>query len=1035
MKRQGFIFDLGMLRTRNVATDEPAKYPEIAPLVDGDLSSHLSFLRNYPESKYRGCAIAKRNMLHATQKALNAYVECEYCPPATVNKTWDDLHWAVGIVLHTIQDSFSPCHARRDLYTAGYDLRDMCGNTDWPSGSENANNCMHPTVLPWCDFFNQDFQDAAVLTSRQYLATVNGLSKLRTVKKPQYQKEDDISKQTEAFLEQYFKCFPFADGDSDGYLDEADLEIVPKSKGGLDCDDTRASIGDCKGKCDDMDADVIPDGCDPCPLAPDPQFAGSNVIDPGSGKDGDKDGVLDECDLCPAYGPVSLPTFEQGGFFDKDVDGVANACDNCASANPVLACKSDADCPVASKQRCIASSSLVQFGACSGSTATGRRSCSNSTYSYICTCTEVGQWGRCAVQGDLDLDGRGDACDACPNVASTDTTNSNSQAEGWSQVAERFDTCDGVPAFRLERQKVHMLPPIFPDPPLIYPDSPYFKIEDVVGSSWIGKTHPDDADPYFEPVEPFQKPIRFGHCSCYDADGFETPFADCTKAPMGQCDPTTLRSGASPWTTPSIRLPGNNPPLPVEGGAPQTFALLQAGPSQMFTWDWDADVRSGKIAGKLTPGSGPLPFAQSHGVIGSYVLDKTGSKSLRDLWKPGLRTIVTRYNTPNVVQGLPPNPSAGFLWFECKVMGCQITLRPWEQYTDPPDWRDPIAEIWDPVILTWADRHVAVRGPGVSADTDITDRVSPAVRDMLAQTGQWAWLLPSEPVGLLEEHRIAQQWAALPVGTNPASDLVTVGVSGGTIVRTDHRIDDGLEKAQSKASSASQSMPRARLPDGGQALFSAIERAVLLIGGKVDGTPAKSIRRYDLASKEWSTVNAAAVHQPRDRVLAAALDVPRRRLFVLDIVDSDKPCGPGRAKKARLVVHRLDDATSQVLFTVPYVMRHASVHLAVGEDGHPILVASTHNHHFAWKIDAQGNNPLVRGVIWGQGAAMDAPMQGRRGPLAVSRWSGFVARSARLPAARPTARARAGGAAPGRARSGRTASSSRRESRARHSRT
>jgi hypothetical protein len=266
-------------------------------------------------------------------------------------------------------------------------------------------------------------------------------------------------------------------------------------------------------------------------------------------------------------------------------------------------------------------------------------------------------------------------------------------------------------------------------------------------------------------------------------------------------------------------------------------------------------------------------------------------------------------------------------------------------------------------------------------DIDITDRMSPAVRRMLAESSKWAWLLPSEPVAFLEERGIPQQWAAAPMEDNDPVGVVRVEVSGRLVDVARPPVARGLDRTAAQAGTEAQRRVAPRLSDGACAVYSALEAAVYYVGGVVSGNTGGAIRRLDVTSNELIFLNAAANHQPSGSVLAAALDQPRGRLYWLDVVDRPKPGGYGHPKMARLAAHSMADGSSRVLFTVPYVARHAAVRLGVAEDGDPILVASTHNHHRAWKIDAEGRSPVVKGMMTGQGAAMDGPMMGRYTPV------------------------------------------------------
>jgi hypothetical protein len=103
-----------------------------------------------------------------------------------------------------------------------------------------------------------------------------------------------------------------------GQLHYGVVEVVPN----WDCN-SNGRPDECEGG---PDGDPIPDVCDNCPDAFNPDQA-----------DGDADGVGDACDNCPAApnGPAQAGIPGVGNQTDTDGDGVGDACDNCpAVANP-----------------------------------------------------------------------------------------------------------------------------------------------------------------------------------------------------------------------------------------------------------------------------------------------------------------------------------------------------------------------------------------------------------------------------------------------------------------------------------------------------------------------------------------------------------------------------------------------------------------------------------------------------------------------------------------------------------------------------
>ena len=187
---------------------------------------------------------------------------------------------------------------------------------------------------------------------------------------------------------------------------------------------------------------------------------------------------------------------------------------------------------------------------------------------------------------------------------------------------------------------------------------------------------------------------------------------------------------------------------------------------------------------------------------------------------------------------------------------------------------------------------------------------------------------------------------------------------------------------------------------GFSSLFSGIERAVYVVGGKdAGGTSTHAIWRWRADDSTWSIVAPNASLVPTKQVLGVAYDQPHGRLFVLDVDDislSKVNAAPlafdgvfkeigrrfhgrgGSIRVARLYRYDLGTETATLLAAWPYLGHNDRVMIAAMDDGSLALVTAGKNDFTAWRLDVSGKRARFSGLLNGRGVVLGEPAMGEQ---------------------------------------------------------
>lgn len=553
------------------------------------------------------------------------------------------------------------------------------------------------------------------------------------------------------------------------YLDDADNDEVNDAVDNCN-PKTSAACTWSVSKCvnpnqDDADKDGVGDTCDNCPTTPNPLQ-----------NDFDKDGVGDACDPCPE-------TYGVGSGGDADGDDVPQSCDSCPKdKNPRPNC--------------------FQLGSCAG-----------GPKSECLTELITGGFPTCSGQADADGDKIGDDCDACPMLSNPALkANSNAVAEEREQKPAHADICDRVPQFIPRQVQFKTSPP--PTGPPNPNGPPDLRNTILLDSTATFGRLPSPTSPNGVATAALTGQVGFRFCDCFDTSlGKYRDKKSCLQSAClpiagifgqsGPWKPMTIGSSYPNWT--AFLFPGGSSeargamlPRPdafsgtlfsnsganaVSYANSDELETNRIGRREMLAWRFAKDLASsgqgGGIEGHPFPQGGDLHVGGifwSHPLVGetpSLRDQETGGK-LRDTY-----TYASSLNSwvPNLVEKPKPNE----LETHCYGPKCSLAWEPnihdWlVQPVIDPTLRHGLADVLSqPAWLVWSEPDVLAVGSPDGAFLDVTDFVSPTLRQLLAAGGV-AWLPPVEPASRLRQQNLTTQAALVTspwLQTAPVTEVVT----------------------------------------------------------------------------------------------------------------------------------------------------------------------------------------------------------------------------------------------------------------------
>jgi hypothetical protein len=797
----------------------------------------------------------------------------------------------------------------------------------------------------------------------------------------------DNGTQNGAFIRQFLP-----DADGDGVSDATDNCTPPRCRTRGTCFNPDQT---------DNDLDGVGDACDNCP----PTICSSNGFsalfcsNPSQTDVGDRDGIGDICDRCPGK-PSSA--FEP----DTNGNGVGDSCDLCVQTPGAgrRACKTTADC--GGHGTCITTDLFA--GRCTDGT---NRSC-GGFLGVQCSCTEIGQWGACTEDTEVDTDGDkiGDRCDSCKLRADDRLQqNSNAVAETRENATRLNDACDAVPLFTARP---------------VVDTGPTAGRTLFTAYAGIGSENDQDHAPFPATAGATGSPLGFRHCSCSSTDSetacltscgtsiadFNNPGSRWKQITVGvsppgsfnesQVDAPSLTKTVDPVYTggidcldplphqvTTIVLPQNQPVITPPD---RNLCRLGNGTGRLLSWQTNTDVAAGRVASinmPIAPVSGepaqPQPVTQTFGQFWSHGLSAPfASASIRDtLFGGRLRDNYVYVKTPSrateFVTGFPRiairQPVPGCL--QCYPIISTDWLKPLIQ----PGLGFNVLRLFPRPFVIYPDcgSTGALCGirRSIEPNVDLGLVLGPSARTALLDPSR-TFVTPVEPfaadstfAGGVVGLSVPRSWSQM---TSTIAALGANTFTGKIDLQATYQTVNGGENTTPFGGEGFVPSDR----EGARWLFSKLEYALYMIGGTREGHPTSEIWHLDLRTAVWTHLFAPdpGAQVGVRNIAAVAYDTGAAKLVVIDDLPASSP------QTARVAAFDARTESSRVLASLD-LSGFVKVGLTATGGGSFVLVGSTQTNWTAYRFQITSQNTIVwLGKASGQGFVLADPLPWQEGP-------------------------------------------------------
>ena len=278
----------------------------------------------------------------------------------------------------------------------------------------------------------------------------------------------------------------------------------------------------------------------------------------------------------------------------------------------------------------------------------------------------------------------------------------------------------------------------------------------------------------------------------------------------------------------------------------------------------------------------------------------------------------------------------------------------WGERVNPP----PVERFFGsylPTAITAFDGRAALLAHASSA-IDASSEIAASLQSELNDSGRRFWLTPSEFGLQLAERDVESRAIALGRGKHREATPARVLVSNGKL-----DLASGIDPTGSLRAPGVE-------PDGGFAVYSAIEDSAYIIGGTENGRPTGLIRRYSFESDVWTILgDLSSEFSPRELVLGAAYDSVGNALYVLDA---------SAAADGRLIRYDVAEGTAAELWSVPFSGAFSRVDLGRTIDGAIIVSVQSLDEVTVWKLKPTADSVVFEGGVELVGQVVDAPVPG-----------------------------------------------------------